>query len=447
MFSLPTGFPRIEAAISNLASTPPGAIPDIRSIGLRVYEALTRNGASSPQLWRKAPYAFWLGDKTGLVSRPDLIDVYFEQKLPEAKTNPRQAVRWIKPIHHVYVLNYNPDDAFFVRLSKTMEDMVFDLSRSNGQSFYAQAQQELDLYDYKLAPMRIGIKTIAEHKGDLSRLANQYHFGASFEQSKLARAAFEQACDCSTTEALVRLRRPDVISALIKLACPVAANRPRYDDAEAKILLANALLLPWRAEKPDQNIKDQIVSLLISASFLKDPREHPALWRQAHSDALRIIMSWMTGRTLDYFFQILSRTADQIWSFRRDFWKKLYDDGYIEEAWVVLGSDAKRYAKTVDKALSFGELSGASSNQSVLLMKIGSFIFAEWSHSGALRVNRDSSGLVPALYKKRYDANELRFVTMQIGNLSDGALGHFSSQQGMWQSMARSFIHKHVGRL
>lgn len=447
MFSLPTGFPRIEAAISNLASTPPGAIADIRSIGLRVYEALVKKGESSPQLWRKAPYAFWLGGKVGLVSRPDLIDVYFEQKLPEAKANPRQAVRWMKPIHHVYVLNYNPDDAFFVRLSKTMEDMAFSLSRSNGQSFYAQAQQELNLYDYKLAPMRIGIKTITEHKGDLSQLANQYHFGASFEQSRLARAAFEQACDCSTGEALVRLRRSEVIAALIKLACPVAATRPRYDDAEAKILLANALLLPWRAEKPEQNIKDQIVSLLISASFLKDPREHPALWRQAHPDALRIIKSWITGRTLDYFFQILNRTADEIWSYRRDFWKKLYDEGYIEEAWAVLGTNARKYARFIDQELSFGELRGASSNQSVLLMKIGGLIFAEWSHSGALRVNSESSGLVPALYRKRYDANELRFQTMPISDAADGALIHAGSEYGRWQSKARSFIHKHVGRL
>jgi hypothetical protein len=90
----------------------------------------------------------------------------------------------------------------------------------------------------------------------------------------------------------------------------------------------------------------------------------------------------------------------------------------------------------------FGELKGASSKQSVLLMRIGNLIIAEWSHSGKCRIwNIDDptySHTQPPLniQNRSYHASELRAAC-------NAEESHFSSANWLWQS----HVARHIKRM
>ncbi|MBK6906521.1 MAG: hypothetical protein IPH08_05285 [Rhodocyclaceae bacterium] len=118
------------------------------------------------------------------------------------------------------------------------------------------------------------------------------------------------------------------------------------------------------------------------------------------------MLRWFAGETLAHFFNLLSRTADDIWEYRKKFWTAYYQRGAISEAWFALGPIAQALGR--QQKLQFGDLSRAAQNQSVLIMKLGSFIVAEWSHSGACRFWNENDRLAPGLYRKVYFADDLR---------------------------------------
>jgi hypothetical protein len=76
-----------------------------------------------------------------------------------------------------------------------------------------------------------------------------------------------------------------------------------------------------------------------------------------------------------------------------------FEADLILDVTLVLASDADKVARKVQQRMDRAEymqwstLNGALSDQSVLLMRIGDLIIAEWSHSGAIRFwDVDSEG-------------------------------------------------------
>jgi len=157
-------------------------------------------------------------------------------------------------------------------------------------------------------------------------------------------------------------------------------------------------------------------------------------------------MRWLAGDSLRSFMRILERTADDIWHYRQKFWMAYYDAGYVEDAWLVLGPDAKKVIGDVssDLAMRYGVLDGGTaSNQSVLLLRIGDLIFTEWSHNGSLRAYREGSAGAPTFYRTRYHAYDLRThasMDFHFGQNQNPELRHVHSHSGSWQRKARDFI-------
>lgn len=209
---------------------------------------------------------------------------------------------------------------------------------------------------------------------------------------------------------------------------------PRFGQGKA---LAEALLLPFAQGSGPTDLIDRIKTFLVQ--HLGDPRFVSQTWQSVNEQARNVILSWLVKAALEDFFEILSATADEIWEYRRDFWSAYLNQGYIQEAWVILGTNASTRARhNFHSGVTHARLAGASANQSVLLMRIGELTIAEWSHNGKCRiwnqgVRPDRRVGAPQLYLREYHAEDLRIA-------ADFEQVHGGSNRGTWQRKVHDYI-------
>ncbi|RKX55843.1 MAG: hypothetical protein DRP29_10145, partial [Thermodesulfobacteriota bacterium] len=144
-------------------------------------------------------------------------------------------------------------------------------------------------------------------------------------------------------------------------------------------------LIPEVEKRGDKEIQETLIKFFLR--YLKDPRFSDAIqWRKVSEKARKIFMQWLAQKDIEFFFEVVERTAGDInWRYRRKFWEAYLP--YIEETRVFLGPKAMRLAKIWVENLeySFGKLVGGGKN-AVILMQIGEYIFSEWAPIGACRV-------------------------------------------------------------
>lgn len=439
---VPTDFPAISKAIERLLSEPLGPPPDLRSIGEKTYQIFLEKINNLDEVrtreWRHLPYAIWLTSEKGLFSQVDILSRYFEVELKRSLKEARRPIKWGRPLVFVYVEKYKPLDSTFIRLSRNTKDF-FNSSNVSSASPLVALARKLDLFDPKKGPINTAF-SIAESRQTLREWILKNELWPSFGTSPFAEAAFIEYLKSSEDFR----RTSDFIDVLFEWSV-TDQNTLRYSSARAKI--AESLLLPWRGTQPSEAIKSRLLTFLLH--HFGDPRIGSNLWSGVSKEAIQVLISWINGRTLEAFFKILERTADSIWQYRQRFWMAYFKAGFVDEVWFALGPDAATVLKRLDesKQLKFANLLASDSSQSVLLIKIGSILFCEWSHNGRLRAERFGSADSPAMYKPYYYAEDLRFESLDFNNgqLQDPGLVHFSSQTGGWQDRANTFIQKQTG--
>jgi hypothetical protein len=123
--------------------------------------------------------------------------------------------------------------------------------------------------------------------------------------------------------------------------------------------------------------------------------------------------------------------------------------GWISDSWLVVGDNVRR-SITANRELkeSYGNLRDPpSENHSVLLMRIGNVLFAEWSHNGKLRAWSITSPSVPRLpLTGSYDADALRTPCLEfpppdnrpdLRVIDSGGLTHTAVWQGRVAALLR----------
>jgi len=171
-------------------------------------------------------------------------------------------------------------------------------------------------------------------------------------------------------------------------------------------------ILPEVANRliPKVNVHARDLRELLSKFFIKylgDPRlpGNKTRWSRVSPRVKNIFIKWLAEKDIEFFFEVIARTAyDKHWRYRRKFWEVYLP--YIESTWVVLGSRARNLIENSNEEYRYGRLIGGSSDQSVILMKIGRFVFVEWSHSGACRIF--SIDQFPYEWKIEYYDHDLR---------------------------------------
>lgn len=193
-------------------------------------------------------------------------------------------------------------------------------------------------------------------------------------------------------------------------------GRARAVGAEAAI---DALLSPWQVDEPPAAWKRILLDRLVAA--YGDPRmppskHHPA-WDQTTTQTNATFIRWQTGATLRAFLDIVSLAEDShMWGNRRPFWEGLYEQGYIQAAWVAFSKKAATIA--VEKANATGDKSlrdfgrqvavGSRVDTSILILKINGMTVVEGSHMYKVHVFPRYNHTVPELFKSRYDCEEIR---------------------------------------
>lgn len=212
-----------------------------------------------------------------------------------------------------------------------------------------------------------------------------------------------------------------------------------------RIKLIEWLLLPWANMEPDEAIKLKTQNWLnqhFGDPRLPQNRQHG--WRGVSDESVQVIYRWLVGETLDQFFDIIDRMAlESQWKYRKAFWKSYYDKKLLTEAWVAFGANAWDYAESAfGEKLSAAKLTGVKSDQSVLILRIGDIIFAEWSHNGKCRAWKISDSRAPQRYQQKYQNQDFKKISMQITPYDkEGGISHGSSASYSWQRKLADFIY------
>jgi hypothetical protein len=237
---------------------------------------------------------------------------------------------------------------------------------------------------------------------------------------------------------------------------PTSQSRPRmertvawYEKALAeggtlafqaqKPLLAKALLLPWQERAPDDALRERITEFLLK--HFKDPRIHPQNWLKVPEEATAVLRRWLTRIALEQFFEVVDQVAElNQWMYRRPFWMSYDKRNVIDDAWVLFGPDARRFAKSVLKdASGFGLIDKPRlPAHCIILMRIGGLTIAEVSHMGRCRIWKDGKEAAPQLYRRTYTVPELE-------RSPDLAQVHAASWTYSWQADVADFIKECTG--
>ena len=222
------------------------------------------------------------------------------------------------------------------------------------------------------------------------------------------------------------------IQKLLEWLKPEGVQRAKSEGAAQAIA---ALLAPW-ADEPPEALRTLLTTRL--TSYYGDPRTraNEAPWGQVPPELLERIARWLTGENIRFFMDVVSAVeTSHMWEPRRRFWLQLHKEKRIDSAWVALSDDGARRAREMAQGrqgLAFGrQIAGGSRvNTCLLILKIGSRIVVEGSHSYKVHVFREGGDKAPKLYQPRYDCEDIRLIP------SADARAH----NGDWQGWVRERI-------
>ncbi|BBF93954.1 EH signature domain-containing protein [Blastochloris tepida] len=248
---------------------------------------------------------------------------------------------------------------------------------------------------------------------------------------------------------------PDEIVARC-LAFLAPGGRLRFEEPGAQGAVARGLLAPWLrgGSPPSDATRAEIQAFLLRA--LGDPRLRPQHWREAGDEATALMRRWLARASLKLFFDLIDDYAlDDHWRYREAFWAACLNKGLIEDAWLALGKRVFASARALkDLNGAYARLEGASGDQSVLLMRIGSYVFCDWSHNGKLRAWQADWKNAPHLGARSYSRDDLTGKGLpfppnaQFGSRGapDGdGLSHIGSKRSYWQGSAAELIARRTG--
>ena len=455
---LPTGFVKLSEAVEALSKFALAAPPALEDLGLRMrkqyakvretgYQGLSRGAI------RRLPYAMWIEGEPPLYEvEPDLVRAYWGRHLPEALAQPRAAKRWLSPLFYVYCHWFRRGQADFQAFAKRLQ-MVVAIAQGPASHWMRDLQESYRWFDPDEVGLQLGRKLVTDLV-PIQESLNRMNLWAGFLEERLASEAFAGALRLPNQELVLE----PVIQRLMtwsRSELRSGQDHAGFRYPEHQAALADALVRPWLQSPPPEKIKNSLLAFLMK--HYGDPRQLTSVhtghrWHGVSPATISAVKRWLVGDTLRGFMKILQLTADDIWRYRQRFWMAYYDHGVVDEAWLVLGNQAAwRAQREFGKSewAQYGLLtSGASSDQSVLIVRIGQLVFMEWSHNGSLRACTQYDPQMPGMYLREYSGHQLRqVISMDFHNgmNQQPQLAHMNSEGGTWQRKARDFIAKHTG--
>ena len=272
---------------------------------------------------------------------------------------------------------------------------------------------------------------------------------ASGVNSRILLSSYGTELKLAVLRTMIRTEEPETVKVCLNWAVRGIQGIPIGDYYEA-------VLSPFEEAAPQSDLQQILISWLIEE--YKDPRLH--LWPiplGKNGEARRewcvsILKRWLSIQYLDLFIDIIETTAvDRQFRPRKAFWLKYFEQDKISDVTLILASEADRVARKMrakfDDAdyMQWARLGQASSDQSVLLMRLGDLIIAEWSHNGAIRFWKADGKDSPKFHLREYAGPELRrnSLRVKVGAESRDSIIHH--ENGIWMRWAAAAIRRFTG--
>jgi EH_Signature domain len=217
-----------------------------------------------------------------------------------------------------------------------------------------------------------------------------------------------------------------------------------------------AMLEPFKDRQPKEGVQRVLMQRLIER--FRDPRLN--VWPVPDGKGgttrrdlcVSILRRWLSIEYLDLFIKIIETTAvDRQFKPRKSFWLKYFEKDKISDVTLILASEADKAARKMQRQLGDAEhmqwakLGQALSNQSVLLMRLGDLVIAEWSHSGAIRFWKSRDGRAPEFHLQEYTGPQLRNGSLTVRSTSGERNSIIHHENGEWMNSASDTIHHYTG--
>jgi hypothetical protein len=300
--------------------------------------------------------------------------------------------------------------------------------------------EELDIFSVESAPTGLAESFLAADESEqacVDRLGFGDTVASGLRLETLGAAA-----------ALVRRRlakRPGLAARLMELSLHQPAFRPgagaeqRGSRAHAiRVMLAEALLLPWQREDPAEDVTEQILFYLLRE--YGDPWLRDTIWGDMQPLATGIARDWCKRKAIAAFFRLAgrrrgdNRTQTQL---RQEFWTAYVDR--IDEAWLVGGPQS--FAALGIPEAGYGRLVGCRPEHCALLLRIGGMTIVETSEAHNEHLWLAGNELAPPLYHEQRRS----YCPSMLTAGADFSSGYSCNDGANWQERLHSFIERHTG--
>lgn len=411
---------------------------DLSQLAREIYKCIHSGDLLSRRQAREAPWCLWHKD-TRLAEQPDalrtILDAVSEATRPSA----------FNALSTAFAECFDPGSVGMDEASTCLRQLA-----SRWDSPWARLHADLAFFDMRLGPSRLAAAVIAQNR-PASDIIRSYGIGAMG-----AKSGYTRAVTFSLLDQLANGGEPDHLARLEKVERYALDERgePSFDGLLGKI--AEALLKPFGQSKPERTLRDRFLSVLLR--LLGDPRvpSQRNKWHHVPAHLTNLVRGWLTEQSLRQFVHVVAETTERpdTWAYRGEFWMAVYEAGLISEAWVAFGSGGARLARRIfGNTASFGRLEaeskGVDEGHTVLLLRIGNGVVADWSHNGKCNIWSDAnSPTAPKLYRSAYGSDEVR-IRKGSGNYESEAefsVMHMSSETYSWQRKVAEKIYKMTGR-
>lgn len=421
------------------APRPEGEV--LEAVRQRLRAVLLNGGEPDPRDLKRAPWVLWQGDPPA-INFPGLLD----RVVAQAARSPR-ALRYLT---EAWLRDFSRDAPSIEAAGFAIQRLLADSLDTRMQPWRA-AQNTFRLFDAGDGPARLA-RAILNASQPVATVLG----AACFADQSRAVCAYLRIVQAELLDRLPRALQQPAASAQLARACEFLSHGKalRFDDTRAAIAIA--LCKPWfnPARPPDAELQREVKDFLVA--HIGNPQLRPGHWAGTEREAA-LIKRWLARASLEVFFGLIADHAlDAQWAYRQAFWSACLTKGAIDDAWLVLGANVHASARARRELGSdFGLLEGSGllADQSVLLLRIGPLVLAEWSHNGSLRAWPAEKG--PKLGRKdeTYKPTELRQPSLPFPpdptrpgtpDSGTGGLRHMGAATGAWQRRAARLLARHA---
>lgn len=421
-----------QLATAGTAADGPAAGRDYDAIALDLLLRVKEGATLSARDLRDAAWSLWTTEPA-LAQYADILERILAGIANSRRRRPGRALA------SSYVASFGRERTGIEAVGRTLREIASRLGRP-----WEGLQREVNVFHEQNGPSRVATLAIEESVPPTQILRR--HGLAALD----AQSGFANACAAAVLQHCAEGRVPDPERRLdLVVSTSLTPDRKLYFPDHGP-LVANALIRPFGDSEPDEEIQEKYLVVLLQ--LFGDPRLHPERWARM-PEAEAVVRRWLTKQSLRQFLDVVDRVAiKRMWKYRRAFWEAVYDERVVSAAWVVfdpLGAAEARRA--FGPEASFGQFRRGSlieRGHSVLLLRIGAGVVADWSHNGKCNIwnNAEARG-APRLYQPTYKASELRIAGTVTDNLYEPTFTvvHGGAATYHWQRKVADKIYQMTG--